>query len=49
MLTDSYVVLTIYDPVENRVTNFSNTSDLEIKLDRKSLVEERFVLEDVCF
>ena len=47
MLTDSYVVLTIYDPNEKRVTNFTNVDDLMGKLDKQNLVEERFVIEDV--
>jgi hypothetical protein len=32
MLTDSQVILTIFDPIECRVTNFTNFPDLEHKL-----------------
>jgi hypothetical protein len=46
MLTDATVILTILDPIENRVTNFTNATDLSY-INRKSLVEERFTQEDV--
>ena len=47
MLTDYHVVLTVYDPVENRVTNFSSSDKLEKLIKKENLIEERFVLEDV--
>lgn len=49
MLTNSHVVLTIYDPIENRVTNFTSTKDIEVQIQRKDLVEERFVIDDVSY
>lgn len=47
MLTDCLVVLTLYDPLEKRVTNFTNIDEMKDKLDLNNLIEERFVLEDV--
>lgn len=47
MLTDSQVILTIFDPIECRVTNFTNFPNLAYQLKCENLVEERFIREDV--
>lgn len=47
MLTNAYVILSIYEPDENRITNYTNVEQLQTKINRQTLVEERFVMEDV--
>lgn len=46
MLTGAKVVLTIYDPIDHRVTNYSNLNSVD-EIEAAPLVQERFSLSDV--
>lgn len=49
MLTNCVVILTVFDPNEYKVTNFSNAKQENLILDKDRLVEERFSPEDVGY
>ena len=47
LLTDAYLVITIYDPSDYRATTFQSHTESKLPADATVVTHERFMSEDV--